>query len=60
VVAELRKRVRLLLADLATGDFDMALLDLSQLRRVLSGITPEPGAGLPREVEAALFRAAAD
>jgi hypothetical protein len=46
LIVDLRKHVRTLLVDLANEDLGSALLDLSELRRILSEISPEQQAGL--------------
>ena len=46
LITELRKRVRIFLADLAKDDLGTALLDLCELRRMLAEISPERRAEL--------------
>jgi hypothetical protein len=46
LITELRKRVRVFLADLANEDLGTALLDLCELRRILAEISPEQRADL--------------
>ena len=46
LITELRKRVRIFLADLANEDLGTALLDLCELRRILAEISPEQRAEL--------------
>ena len=46
LITELRKRVRIVLADLAKDDLGTALLDLCELRRILAEISPEQRAEL--------------
>lgn len=45
-IAELRKHVRILLADIAKEDLGAALLNLCELRRILAEISPEQHADL--------------
>ena len=46
LITELRKRVRIFLADLANEDLGTALLELCELRRILAEISPEQRADL--------------
>jgi hypothetical protein len=46
LITELRKRVRIFLANLANEDLGTALLELCELRRILAEISPEQRADL--------------